>query len=49
VRASVAERALRDGAAATEVARLAARDVADDYRRALLMALTERVVRQVLV
>jgi CO/xanthine dehydrogenase FAD-binding subunit len=49
VRASVAERALRDGAAVTEVARLAARDVADDYRRALLMALTERVVRQVLV
>lgn len=48
VRAAAAERALRDGAEATEVARLAAHDVADDHRRALLMALTERVVRQVL-
>jgi len=45
VRAHAAERALRDGAAAPEVARLAAAGVADDHRRALISALTERALR----
>jgi CO/xanthine dehydrogenase FAD-binding subunit len=47
VRADDAERALGDGAAASEVARLATAAVTDDYRRALLRALTERAVVQV--
>lgn len=48
LRAPVAERALRDGAAAAEVARLAAADVVDDYRRALVQTLTERALRRVI-
>jgi CO/xanthine dehydrogenase FAD-binding subunit len=47
VRAEAAERALGDGAAEAEVARLAARAVADDHRRALLTTLTERALRRV--
>lgn len=47
VRAHAAERALRDGAAAAEVARLAVAEVPDDYRRALLATLTERALRRV--
>jgi CO/xanthine dehydrogenase FAD-binding subunit len=49
VRAEAAEHALREGGTAAEVARLAAAaGVGDDYRRALLTALTERAVAQVL-
>jgi CO/xanthine dehydrogenase FAD-binding subunit len=44
VRAGAAEQALRDGAGAPEVARLAASEVHDDYRRALITALTERAL-----
>jgi CO/xanthine dehydrogenase FAD-binding subunit len=47
VRPEAAERALREGATVTEVARLAAAGVADDYRRALLTTLTERAARRV--
>jgi CO/xanthine dehydrogenase FAD-binding subunit len=48
VRAEAAEHALREGGTAAEVARLAAAAVGDDYRRALLTALTERALAQVL-
>jgi aerobic carbon-monoxide dehydrogenase medium subunit len=48
VRAEAAEQALREGGAAAEVARLAAAGVSDDYRRALLTALTERALTRVL-
>jgi CO/xanthine dehydrogenase FAD-binding subunit len=48
VRASAAERALRDGTCAHEVARLAATGVEDDYRRALIVALTERALERAL-
>jgi CO/xanthine dehydrogenase FAD-binding subunit len=48
VRASAAEQALRDGAGAHEVARLAAAGVEDDYRRALIAALTERALERAL-
>jgi CO/xanthine dehydrogenase FAD-binding subunit len=48
VRADTAEQALGAGAAAAEVARLAAEGVADDYRRALLAALTERALARVM-
>jgi CO/xanthine dehydrogenase FAD-binding subunit len=44
VRAHDAEDALRAGAPPAEVATLAARIVSDDYRRALLRALTERAL-----
>lgn len=48
VRAEVAERALVDGAQASEVAALAARDVVDEYRRALLTALVLRALETAL-
>ncbi|HEX3689165.1 MAG TPA: FAD binding domain-containing protein [Solirubrobacteraceae bacterium] len=48
VHAPSAERALRDGVAALDVARLAATAVDDDYRRALITALTEQAVRRVM-
>jgi CO/xanthine dehydrogenase FAD-binding subunit len=48
VRAEAAERALVDGAQASEVAALAARDVVDEYRRALLTALVLRALETVL-
>ncbi|MGA9857899.1 MAG: FAD binding domain-containing protein [Solirubrobacteraceae bacterium] len=48
VRASAAERALVAGAGADEVATLAAGEVTDDYRRALITALTQRALRRVL-
>ena len=44
VRATDAERALVAGASAAEAAELAAADVADPYRRALLTVLTRRVI-----
>jgi CO/xanthine dehydrogenase FAD-binding subunit len=47
VRAAAAEDALRAGAGSAEVARLAVQAVADDYRRALLGALTERALARV--
>jgi CO/xanthine dehydrogenase FAD-binding subunit len=47
VRVEAAERAACDGAAAPEVARLAAAGIDDDYRRALLTTLTERALRRV--
>jgi CO/xanthine dehydrogenase FAD-binding subunit len=43
-RAPAAQRALVDGAGAAEVASLATAEVADDYQRALLTALTERAL-----
>jgi CO/xanthine dehydrogenase FAD-binding subunit len=47
LRAGDAERALREGADAADVARLAVADIGDEYRRALLRALTERAVARV--
>jgi CO/xanthine dehydrogenase FAD-binding subunit len=47
-RATQAEQALLAGAHAGEVAALAAADVADDYRRALLSALGERALERVM-
>jgi CO/xanthine dehydrogenase FAD-binding subunit len=49
VRAQAAERALLDGADAAAVARLAAAGVGDDYRRALITALTRRALERVTV
>ena len=48
VRARAAERALLAGASAGEAARLAAADVPDHYRRALLTTLTERALERVM-
>jgi CO/xanthine dehydrogenase FAD-binding subunit len=48
VRARQAERALCEGAGAAEAARLATAEVTDDYRQALLAALVERALRQVM-
>jgi len=47
VRAAAAERALRAGAGAADAAMLAAADVGDDYRRALLVTLTRRALEAV--
>jgi CO/xanthine dehydrogenase FAD-binding subunit len=47
LRAPDAEEAMRAGAPPAEVATLAAGTISDDYRRALLRALTERAVAQV--
>ena len=47
VRATGAERALVAGASVRRTAELAAREVADDYRRALLQALVERALERV--
>jgi aerobic carbon-monoxide dehydrogenase medium subunit len=47
VRATGAERALVAGASRRRTAELAAREVADDYRRALLQALVERALERV--
>jgi CO/xanthine dehydrogenase FAD-binding subunit len=44
IRATEAESALAGGASAAEAAQLAAADVSDPYRRALLTALTERAI-----
>lgn len=44
VRAAAAERALADGAPASEVAELAAADLEDDHRRALISALVRRAL-----
>jgi CO/xanthine dehydrogenase FAD-binding subunit len=46
VRASAAERGLLDGAAPVEVGRLAASDLEDGYRRALLVELVRRAVAE---
>jgi aerobic carbon-monoxide dehydrogenase medium subunit len=47
VRATGAERALVAGASRRRTAELAAREVADDYRRALVQALVERALERV--
>ena len=47
VRAAAAEQALLDGAEAAEAALLAAAEVTDDYRRALLATLTRRALEAV--
>lgn len=47
VRAAAAERALLAGASAAEAAQLAAAEVSDDYRRALLITLTLRALEAV--
>lgn len=48
VRAPAAEQALVDGAHLARAARLAAADVADEYRRALITALVERALERTL-
>jgi CO/xanthine dehydrogenase FAD-binding subunit len=48
VRAPAAERALVDGAHVAQAARLAAADVSDGYRRALIAALVERALERAL-